>query len=61
MQSTTNATNGNRIKLGEIETAMAEMLSETLRRGFHGKAILELVIQDGTVQYIRRVVEKIEK
>ncbi|HEY2759927.1 MAG TPA: hypothetical protein VGI75_04270 [Pirellulales bacterium] len=61
MQPTTNATQGNQVKISEIETAMAGMLSETLRRGFHGKAILELVIQDGTVQYIRRVVEKVEK
>jgi hypothetical protein len=61
METTINSTHGNRIKLGEIEAALAELLSETLRRGFHGKAVLELTIQDGTIQYLRRVVEKIER
>lgn len=61
MDTTINSTHGNRIKLSEIETALAELLSETLRRGFHGKAVLELTIQDGTVQYLRRVVDRIDK
>jgi hypothetical protein len=47
--------------LEQVETAVAELLAETLRRGFHGKAVLELAIQDGTIQHLRRVVERIEK
>jgi hypothetical protein len=61
MQSTIQGTHGNRIKLAQIESALAELLADTLRRGFHGKAVLELSVQDGTVQHIRRVVERIEK
>jgi hypothetical protein len=57
MQTTMNPTHGNRIKLGQVETALAE----TLRRGFYGKVALELAIQDGTIQHLRRVVERIEK
>ncbi len=41
---TTNATRGNRMKLEQVEAALAGLLAETLRRGFHGKALLELVI-----------------
>ncbi len=58
---TIQATRGNRTKLDQVETALAGLLAETLRRGFHGKALLELVIQDGTIQHLRRTVERIEK
>jgi len=49
------------MKISQVEAALAELLAETLRRGFHGKALLELVIQDGTIQHLRRAVERIEK
>jgi hypothetical protein len=61
MQSTIHSTSGNRIKLAEIESALAELLADTLRRGFHGKAVLELAVHDGTVQHIRRIVERIQR
>jgi hypothetical protein len=61
MPSKIVSTPGNRIKLDQIESNLAQLLSEVLRRGFHGKAALELAIQDGTIQHIRRTVEKIEK
>ena len=61
METTINSTRGNRIKIGQVEAVLAELLAETLRRGFHGKAVLELVIQDGTIQHLRRAVERIEK
>jgi hypothetical protein len=61
MQSTIQQTQSNRIKLAQIESALAELLADTLRRGFHGKAVLELSVQDGTVQHIRRVVERIQR
>jgi hypothetical protein len=61
MQTTITATPGNRMTLAKIETAWAELLAETLRRGFYGKAGFELAIQDGTIQQIRRVVEKVER
>lgn len=60
METLLNSTRGNRTKLEQVETALAELLAETLRRGFHGKAVLELAIQDGTIQHLRRIVERIE-
>jgi hypothetical protein len=51
----------NETKVSQVETALAELLAESLRRGFHGKAAIELAIQDGTIQHIRRLVERIEK
>ena len=51
----------NHAKVAQLETALAEILGESLRRGFYGKAALESAIQDGTIQHIRRVVERIEK
>ena len=61
MDTTIQPTHGNRIKLDQVETVLSELLAETLRRGFYGKAVLELVIQDGTIQHLRRAVERIEK
>jgi hypothetical protein len=61
MQTTMNAAHGNRTKLAQVEAALAELLAESLRRGFYGKVALELVLQDGTIQHIRRIVERIEK
>jgi hypothetical protein len=61
MRTTITSTSGNRVNLAKIETAWAELLAETLRRGFYGKAGFELAIHDGTIQQIRRVVEKVER
>ncbi len=58
---TQNANPENQTKMSQIETALAAILSEALRRGFYGKAALELSIQDGIIQHIRRVIEKIDK
>jgi hypothetical protein len=54
-------TAGNVKKVAQLQSALAELLSETLRRGFFGTAALEVSIQDGTIQHIRRKVEQIEK
>ena len=51
----------NQTRRAKLERAMAEILAETLRRGFHGTASLELAVQDGTIQHIRRRIERIEK
>ncbi len=51
----------NQGKVNQVEVLLAQMLVESLQRGFHGKAAIELAIQDGTIQHIRRVVERIEK
>jgi len=54
-------TPGNVRKVAQLEAALAEMLAEALKRGFFGTAAVELSIQDGTIQHIRRKVERIEK
>jgi len=59
----TNArpTIGNREKVSQLEAMFAELLIEALRRGFHGRAAIELAIQDGVIQHIRRTLERLEK
>ncbi len=51
----------NRERMGQIRSAMAEILAGVLKRGFHGTAALEMTVQDGTIQHIRRKVEQIER
>lgn len=55
-QSPTNAT-----KVAQLQAAMAEVLAESLRRGFFGTVAIELSVQDGTIQHIRRRMDRIEK
>jgi len=59
--TTLTETPTNKTKVDQLETALAEILAESLRRGFHGRAAIELAIQDGTIQHIRRLVERIDK
>ncbi len=54
-------TSTNLQKVSQVQTALAELLGEALRRGFHGTAGVEVSVQDGTIQYIRRKVERMEK
>ncbi len=61
MMTTVKHSPANHTKVNQLEAALAQMLAETLTRGFHGKASLEVAVQDGTIQHIRRVVERIEK
>jgi hypothetical protein len=37
------------------------LLGETLERGFFGTARLEWALQDGTIQNIKRTVERLER
>jgi hypothetical protein len=57
----TRMTVANRVKAPQLERALAELLRETLERGFFGTARLEWALQDGTIQNIRRSVERIER
>ena len=52
---------GNAKKVAQLQSVMAEILAEALRRGFFGTAAVELSVQDGTIQHIRRKVERVEK
>jgi hypothetical protein len=55
------ATPANEKKLAQLQRALDDLLRESLTRGFFGAAGVELIIQDGTIQHIRRRVERIEK
>jgi hypothetical protein len=54
-------TASNAKKVAQVQAALADLLKESLQRGFFGTAAVELNIQDGTIQHIRRMVERIEK
>jgi hypothetical protein len=54
-------TPGNAKKIAQLEVALAEVLAEATRRGFFGTVALELSVQDGTIQNIRRKLERIER
>jgi hypothetical protein len=52
---------GNAKKVLQLQMTVAELLTVSLRRGFFGSITVEFNVQDGTIQYIRRKVEQIEK
>jgi hypothetical protein len=58
---TIDATPVNRTRLDQAHRAWAELLAEALRRGFYGTAALELTVQDGTIQHVRRKVDRMER
>lgn len=59
--TTLTETPANQQKTTQLHSALGRMLAEVLRRGFFGTACVELVIQDGTIQSIRRRVERVER
>ena len=61
MTNTLETTSANQTRLAQASAAWRDLLAESLRRGFHGSATLEVIIQDGTIQHIRRKIEQIEK
>ena len=61
MTTALHETAANRTRLDQAQRAWAELLAESLRRGFHGTAAVEIAVQDGTIQHIRRKVDRLEK
>ena len=51
----------NERMIGLLRAALAEILAEALQGGYYGTAGIELSVQDGTIQHIRRSMEKIER
>lgn len=51
----------NKRKLARLSAAWREVLAETLQRGFYGTATVEVTVNDGTIQHIRKKVERVEK
>jgi hypothetical protein len=61
MTTTLQATPANERQIGQLHSALKHVLHEALQRGFHGRVELELSVQDGTIQQIRRRVERVER
>ncbi len=54
-------TGANGAKVRRVETMLEELWREVLERGFYGGAAIEVVVADGTIQQIRRRVERTER
>ena len=62
MQTTSISTTAiNYQKLRQAEAALSELVAEALKRGFFGTAVLEIAVQDGTIQHIRRCLDRVDK
>jgi hypothetical protein len=59
--TTLDCSPANQTKLTQIEAAWRQVLTGALQKGFYGTATVEVGVQDGTIQHIRRRVEQIEK
>ena len=59
--TTLTKTPANQRMMAQLKATLGEILAEVLRRGFHGSAGVELSVQDGTIQKIRRRVEQIQR
>jgi hypothetical protein len=57
--STMKTKTANEERVLKVQQTLEEMLRETLQRGFHGTAVLELSVQDGTIQHMKRKVEQL--
>ena len=55
------ATATNRAKLAQAQRAWNQLFDIALRRSFHGTIGVELSVQDGTIQNLRRHLEQLEK
>lgn len=53
--------NTNEQKLSLVHSALREMLDEALCRGYHGVVAIEVTVQDGIIQYVRRRCERVER
>ena len=51
----------NERMIGLLRKAMAEILAEALEQGYYGTVGIELSVQDGTIQHVRRSLERIER
>jgi hypothetical protein len=58
---THNTTPTNQRKVAQLQEAVGQLLAQVLQRGFFGSAGVELSIQNGTIQTIRRKMERIER
>lgn len=58
---TTQQTPTNHAKVDRSAAVLNELLRQALQRGFYGTVKLEIAVQDGTIQHIRKSLEQLEK
>jgi len=58
---TAQQTPANITKTQRASAALEELLKQALQRGFHGVVRLEIAVQDGTIQHLRKGIEQLEK
>jgi hypothetical protein len=58
---TTDVNPANQKKVLQLEAAWRALLDESLRQGFFGTISLEIGVQNGTIQHVRRRLERVEK
>lgn len=51
----------NTAKIGRSVALLDDLLKQALQRGFHGTVRLEITVQDGTIQCLRKSIEQLEK
>lgn len=61
MSNPVQQTEANRAWMARCDRAWQELLDEALRRGFFGSVSLEVQLQDGTIQHLRRRLERCER
>lgn len=59
--TTLEHTAANQEKLVRLHAVWSELLEQVLRRGFYGTAEVQIAVQDGTIQNMRRRTERIER
>jgi hypothetical protein len=61
MITTPLQTTANAEKIRRLQKMIEELLGQSLRSGFFGTVSVEMSIQDGTIQHLRRRLEQMEK
>jgi hypothetical protein len=61
LMTTHDIPTANQKKVKQLQKAVDDLLAESLHRGFFGTLSVEVTVNDGTIQHIRRKVEQIEK
>ncbi|KKN09816.1 hypothetical protein LCGC14_1042890 [marine sediment metagenome] len=56
----TTCSSANQQQMDKVVTVLGKIFDEVLQSGFHGSAAVKIEITDGTIQHIRRKVERIE-
>ena len=57
----THATPSNERRIFQLKADLAEVLEVALRRGFYGKVGVDLKIQDGTIQQVRKKIHQVQR